>query len=78
VTEDGVVFLNLRKGSVFRANCVGAAIWQALLARADLAQTATAISERYNAPRSQVLTDVSAFVAQLQAEGMLCAPQMKG
>ncbi len=71
VCEDGVVFLQIQKGVVFRSNRIGAAIWKGLTDGADLAAVAAAISGQYGVPQQQVQDDAARFISALTAEGLL-------
>jgi len=70
---NGVVLIHLGKGTVFSANRVGAMIWNGLVERRSLEQVAEAISSEFHIPPQTVRRDASAFLAQLQAEGLLIA-----
>jgi len=67
--EDGVVFLHLRSGIVFRSNRVGAVIWKKLGRSQDLASIASEIGREYGIPAEQAARDAAGFVAQLEAQG---------
>lgn len=69
--EDGVVFLHLRSGTVFRSNRIGAAIWKGLGSRQDLPAIASGIGREYGIPADQAARDAAGFVAQLEAQGFL-------
>jgi len=69
--EDGVVFLHLRSGIVFRSNRIGAAIWKGLGRRQDLASIASEIGREYGISAEQAARDAARFVAQLDAQGFL-------
>jgi len=69
--QDGVVFLHLRSGIVFRSNRIGAAIWKGLGNRQNLAAIACDIGCRYGIPAEQAARDAAGFVAQLEAQGFL-------
>ena len=69
--KDGVVFLHLRSGAVFRSNRIGAAIWKGLGSRQDLAAIASQIGGEYGIPADQAVRDAAAFLAQLEAQGFL-------
>ncbi len=67
----GIVFLDLRKGEVFRSNCVGAEIWEGLERHQELPEITSEISRRYGAPESDVAQDAARFVTELEARGLL-------
>lgn len=69
--EDGVVFLNLRSGIVFRSNRIGAAIWKGLGGRREPAAIASEIGREYGVRAEQAMRDTAAFIAQLEAQGFV-------
>jgi len=69
--EDGVVFLNLRSGMVFRSNRIGAEIWKGLGGRRELSSIAAEIGRQYGVPADQAALDTAAFVAQLETQGFV-------
>src|SRR5437016_3649669 len=71
VQADGVVFLHLASGSVFRCNRIGARIWRGLLERQGMDSITAQISREYAVPREQVDHDAAGFVADLETEGLL-------
>jgi hypothetical protein len=71
VQTDGVVFLQLGSGSVFRSNRIGARIWRGLLEREEMDSIAARISHEYAVPREQVDQDAAGFIADLEKQGLL-------
>src|SRR3954462_7360959 len=71
VQPDGVVFLHLGSGSVFRSNRIGARIWQGLLEREGMDAVAANISREYEVPREQAERDAAGFIAELETAGLL-------
>ncbi len=71
VSDQGVVFLHLGTGQLFRSNRVGAAIWRGIADGQDLPAIAARIGGEYAVPENEVLRDASRFVAALKAEGFL-------
>jgi hypothetical protein len=69
--DDGVVFLDVRGGTVFRSNRIGAAIWKGLIGRQELATIAAQIGREYSITAEQAMEDASSFVAQLESHGFL-------
>jgi len=69
--EDGVVFLQLRSGTVFRSNRMGAAIWKGVLDRQDVAAIASGLAAECSVPAELVTRDATEFLAQLEAKGIL-------
>lgn len=72
--HDGIVFLHVGSGAVFASNCIGARIWRGLLDHNGLESIAADISGEYGVPREQVQQDAAAFVADLEAKGLLARP----
>jgi hypothetical protein len=68
---NGVVLIHLGKGTVFSANRVGAIIWNGLGERRSLEKMAEAISAEFHIPPQTAHREAVAFLAQLQAEGLL-------
>jgi hypothetical protein len=68
---DGIAFLDVRKGALFRANRVGAAIWKGLAARRSLEQISEEVSRDFGVSQREAFEDASRFAAQLQAAGIL-------
>ena len=71
VQEDGVVFLHLRRGIVFRCNRIGALVWEGLARRRNLSEIARQIAAEYGVSVPQAARDAAAFVAQLEAQDFL-------
>lgn len=69
--DDGVVFLQLRSGVVFRSNRVGAAIWKDLGDRREVAEIAARIGSEYGIPEEQAARDTTQFLTQLESQGFL-------
>ena len=71
VQEDGVVFLHLDTGKVFRSNRVGAAIWRKVEGHKALDRIADEIGSEYGVPREQAARDASEFLTQLWQRGFV-------
>jgi hypothetical protein len=69
---DGVVFLHLETGVLFKANRVGALIWEGVLKDNTLETIALQISREFAVPASRVAQDTAGFLADLEAQGFLC------
>src|SRR5580704_435516 len=67
----GVVLIHLGRGTVFSANRVGAMIWNGIAERHSLEKVAQSIGSEFHIPLETALGDAAAFVAQLQADGLL-------
>jgi len=70
--SEGVVFLHLQTGVLFKANRIGARIWEGVLRRDSPETISAAISREYEVPASQVAQDTIGFLAELEAHGFLC------
>jgi hypothetical protein len=68
---EGIVLLNQNRGTVFSANRVGAAIWNAAAQRWSLDRVADSISREFAIPAQTAHEDAAEFLAQLAAEGLL-------
>jgi hypothetical protein len=73
---DGVVFLNVGTGALFASNAIGSCIWKGLADRLDLDMIACKISDDYGVSWEEARQDASAFIASLEANGLLY-PQRK-
>ena len=68
---EGVVLINLKRGTVFSANRVGAVIWNAAAERWSLDRVVDSISREFAVPARTAHEDAAEFLAQLAAEGLL-------
>ena len=68
---DGIVLLNIEKGSVFTANLVGARIWRGITDQENLRTIASALALQYSIPMDQAEKDTADFVSELQSQGFL-------
>ena len=71
LNPDGVVFLNVASGVVFKSNRVGSRIWEGVQKQQNPAAIAAQISREYCIPNEQASEDTATFLAQLEAEGFL-------
>src|SRR6187397_3090350 len=69
---DGVVFLHMETGVLFKANRIGARIWEGVLNQDDAETIVSGISRDYAVPLSLVAKDTAGFLADLEAQGFLC------
>jgi hypothetical protein len=69
--QQGAVFLHLSRGTVFRSNTMGAAIWKRLLGGSQPESIAREIAGDYGVQPERVAGDVARFVARLESEGLL-------
>jgi hypothetical protein len=71
IHPDGVVFLNIQRGVIFKSNRVGSRIWQGVQNQQSPSAIASQISREYAVPEEQAANDTAQFLAQLEAEGFL-------
>jgi hypothetical protein len=69
--SQGIVLINLTRGTVFSANRAGAIIWNGAVERWSLDRIAKSISNEFHIPAQSAHDDTAEFVAQLAAEGLL-------
>ena len=71
ISEDGVVFMDVRAGLILSANSTGARVWQGLLAGETPDSIAEALSTAYATDLVGVRADVDCFVQALLDKGIL-------
>ena len=69
--DGGIVLLHTRRGVVFSSNRVGARIWKDASQRHSVDEVASSISGAFHVPPQDALRDASAFLTELEAEGLL-------
>lgn len=69
--SDGLVLIDVSRGTVFSANRVGALIWNAAAEQRTLDRIAESISSEFHIPVQAAQDDAAEFVAQLVKEGLL-------
>jgi hypothetical protein len=75
VTNDGVVLLDVKEGSIYTANVVGARIWQLLQNGYAEAEVIEQIVAEYGAPRATVESDFREFTSSLKQRALLAEAQ---
>ena len=65
------VILNLDSGMYFGLDAVGTRIWRLLDAHRTLRGTLEALEKEFDAPSDRLATDLTEFVGQLRAKGLL-------
>lgn len=73
-----IVFLNPRTDSYVALDEVGRAVWEALEEPRSLADLVGELTTRYAGDAQQIEADVRAFVARLEAEGMVQVSDPRG
>jgi len=66
VNQDGAVLLDIEQGLCFSLNPVGTKIWEMIKDGRSVDEIADALENEFRLPRTQLLTDVSDFVKQLE------------
>lgn len=69
----GAVLLDLKAGTYFSLNKVGALIWQRIQEGASFCEIVHSVSAACSVPESKVETDLSSFLAKLDDKGMIYA-----
>jgi hypothetical protein len=75
IDADGAVLLDLRNGTYFSLNNLGADIWRQLEAGEGLTNIQTAIAARYGIASDLVKEDIQAFVADLAQRRLIDVQQ---
>jgi hypothetical protein len=71
VSSDGLVLLDIDGGVVLSANEVGARIWQLIEQGRSSGEIARDIAETYAIPQDRADRDVTTFLADLTARGLI-------
>ncbi len=66
VNQDGAVLLDIEQGLCFSLNPVGTKIWEMIKDGRSVDEIAEALEEEFHLPRTQLLTDISDFLKQLE------------
>ena len=70
-SEDGAVLLDTEQGICFSVNPVGLRIWELLKQHQNLDTVADVLEKQFNVPRTQLLSDINEFVAELEAKHLI-------
>jgi len=73
ISDDGLVLLDIQGGVVLASNSIGARIWQLVESRLDALEIASRLACDYDVPVERAQHDVAAFLAALEARGLLSA-----
>lgn len=73
ISDDGLVLLDLRGGVVLASNSIGAHIWQLVESQLDCLEIAIRLAGDYGLPIERAQHDVAAFLAALEARGLVSA-----
>jgi hypothetical protein len=65
------VLLNLATGTYFGLNATGTRMWQLIETHRVLEHVLAALSDEFDAPRSQLQTHLLDLVSQLESKGLL-------
>ena len=66
VNQDGAVLLDIEQGLCFSLNSVGTRIWEMIKDGRSVDEIADALEQDFRVPRTQILTDISDFLKQLE------------
>ena len=69
--DEETVLLNVETGIYFGLDEIGTTIWSMMSSEQDSAAIVDAIVNEYDAPREQVASDVSSFIAMLESKGLV-------
>ncbi len=71
VQQDCLAVFHAGRGAMFKANAVGAHIWEGLSQETPLKLVAEQLVQRYGIPAQQGEQDVARFVAELRNAGLV-------
>jgi hypothetical protein len=69
--DSGVLLADVRQGSYFSLNGVGAIVWKALAEDATLDEAAARLTREFNVSHDVAADDVRSFVRNLRSLGLL-------
>src|SRR5579871_3967392 len=73
IHRDRLAVFHASRGSMFKANGVGAQIWEALAKETPVPLVAEQVALRYGITPQRAEADVAAFIAQLRNAGLVTA-----
>jgi len=71
IDTDGIALFHLSSGLIFRANRIGAIIWQGVRDKQTVQNIAAGISREHGVSLGQAEQDTTAFIAELRAQKFL-------
>lgn len=71
VNQDGAVLLDIEQGLCFSLNPIGTRIWEMVKDGRSVAEITDALQLEYRLPRSQLVSDVSDFLKQLEEKRLI-------
>jgi hypothetical protein len=71
ISSDGLVLLDVDGGLVLSSNVVGARIWELIAQQRTALEIAAQLANDYGVPLDRAQRDVSLFVADLSARGLV-------
>ena len=77
ISSDGLVILDVHGGVVLASNAIGARIWQLIELRLDGVEIAGRLALEYDVPAERAHEDVAAFLAALEARGLVTMEQQR-
>jgi hypothetical protein len=69
--DDGIVFLQVRSGTVFKSNRIGAEIWKRLADGENVDSIAANLSRQYTVSCERALADARNFVSELESRSLV-------
>jgi hypothetical protein len=69
--EDGLVLLHTGKGIVFKANAIGARIWERVVLEYDTDACATELTRKYGVSHERVEKDIAGFIRDLRHHDLI-------
>jgi hypothetical protein len=73
ISGDGLVLLDVHRGVVLASNAIGARIWQLIEAHLDGVEIAARLARDFDVPIERAQHDATAFLAALEARGLVSA-----
>ena len=71
ILDDELVIVNLKTGSYFSLDRVGAVVWRAVDRRASRAEIVAEVVARYHGPEAEIEREVSRLLEDLQAHALI-------
>jgi len=70
--DGGIAILDVKSGTYFGLNPVGAFIWNLLSEPRGVGEILAALAHRYDAPAARLETDLAALLNELQRRELVC------
>ena len=69
--DDGIVILNPDRDNFIGLEKVGLVVWELIATPCAVSEICRAVGERFEATQDRIEADVSAFIAEMVAEGVV-------